>query len=121
MGVLTAWALAVGIQVYRDVAKAHQAPLPSEFVASGAIFGLLGLLDGPTRGTAGVVAWGLLFAIVLQAGGPSELVNNGSTLPVARSAFPNRSGGGAGGGGAAAPAPSKRQGATGHNQTGRAA
>lgn len=88
MGVLTAWALAVGIQIYRDIHVEARPPLPSEFVASGAIFGVLGILDGPTQGTAGVIAWGFLIAIVLQAGGPAELVNNGSSLPVVRNAFP---------------------------------
>lgn len=88
MGVLTAWAVAAGIQIYRDVKENHQPPLPSEFIASGAIFGVLGLLDAPTRGTAGVIAWGLLLAIVLQAGGPSKLVTGGSTLPFVNKAFP---------------------------------
>ncbi len=88
MGVLTAWALAAGIQVYRDIAKLHRTPYPSEFLASGAVFGALALLDGPTQGVAGVVAWGFLLAVTLQAGGPQQLIAGGSKLPVAKAAFP---------------------------------
>jgi hypothetical protein len=77
MGVFTAWMVAAGLQTYRDVKVQHRVPLPSEYVASGVLFGALALLDGPTQGIAGVVAWGFIIALVLQAGGPSQLVQNG--------------------------------------------
>jgi hypothetical protein len=88
MGVLTAWAGAAVIQIYRDVVHFGQAPLPSEFVASGAIFGLLSIPSGGIARPAGFVAWGILLAIILQAGGPSKLISQGSALPVAKAVFP---------------------------------
>ncbi len=74
MGVLTAWMVAIGLQTTRAL-KADRAPLPSEFVASGAWFGALALLDGVMAPVGGVIAWGTLFALLIQAGSPSALVN----------------------------------------------
>jgi hypothetical protein len=78
MGSLTAWALAASLQVYRDVRYQSRPPVPSEFVASAAWFGILAVLDDPTQGVAGLVAWGTLIALVLEAGGPLQLVTSGT-------------------------------------------
>lgn len=83
MGVFTAWFVAIGLQTIRDVKVEHHAPMPSEFVASGAIFGALSLLGGieGAEGLAGVLAWGILIALALKAGGPSALASGQGATP----------------------------------------
>lgn len=73
MGTFLAWFTAIGLQTFRDVRVEHRAPIPSEFVASGALFGALTLLSGFDDGLAAVLAWGFLVAIALEAGGPVAL------------------------------------------------
>ncbi len=110
MGVFSAWAVAVGLQVFRDV-RQGVVPLPSEFVASGAVFGALALVGQipDAEGFAGALAWGYLVALALEAG-PKALVNatnpslQTQTTPGAqgKSGFSKASGqagGGSGGGG----------------------
>lgn len=72
MGAFSAWAVAIGVITYRDV-KAGRAPLPSEFVASGAVFAALAALDQAAHPLGGALAWGFLLAIFLQVG-PKALV-----------------------------------------------
>lgn len=109
MGVFSAWAVAIGLQVYRDT-KAGRVPLPSEFVASGAVFGLFAGVTGAAPSSAGfmgALSWGFLAALFLQVG-PAALV--ATTNPVAPGTTQGaqgksglggkgRSGQGAGGGG----------------------
>ncbi len=66
MGPVLPWLLAVGVQTARDVRTCRKPPVPSEFVASGAAFGLLTLLSQGAPELATVIAWGVLIAIVLR-------------------------------------------------------
>ncbi len=77
---MLAWLTAIGVQTIRDVRYRHVAPLPSEYVASGAVFGVLAVIAGDHPGRSrvvGVIAWGLVIAAAMAAGGPHELVTSG--------------------------------------------
>ncbi len=74
MGVLMAWMVAIGLQTVRDTKNENRAPLPSEFIASGAWFGALTLVDGFASPVGSFIAWGTLFALLIQAGSPAALV-----------------------------------------------
>ncbi len=90
MGVFMAWFLAAGIQTVRDI-RSHRVPVPSEYVASGAWFGLWAVIGSGSEGAAkfaGLVSWGTLIAITLQAGGPKGLVDQGVPGPVGGWATP---------------------------------
>lgn len=73
MGVLLPWFVAAGLQTVRDVRVYHRPPLPSEFVSSGIVFGGLTILGQANEKLATYLAWGVLIALVLKAGGPSAL------------------------------------------------
>lgn len=85
MGVFTAWVVAIGLQTVRDFRQAR-APLPSEYVASGAWFGALALVDGVLPPVGGLVAWGTLLALGYQAasgpGGLGSLTGSTTTRKV---------------------------------------
>lgn len=80
-----AWLTVVGFQTMRDVRIQHRAPLPSEYVASSAIFALLALGSGnsPERArVATAVAWGFVVAVVIVSGGPAKLLKDGAPGPL---------------------------------------
>jgi hypothetical protein len=60
------WMLAAGIITVRDIRGGHM-PVPSEYVASGALFAGLSVLGSSQPELAGVLAWGVLIAIALAA------------------------------------------------------
>jgi hypothetical protein len=94
-----AWLTLVTFQVVRDVKVQHRAPLPSEFVASSAFFVILALIAGGSDDrarVATVLAWGIVIAIVLQAGGPANLINNGAGQPLGKFLTPGGAGAGVG-------------------------
>lgn len=80
MGVMTAWGTAILFQTVRDVRGEHRPPFPSEFVASGLLFGGLAIIGTAEPGLAGVIAWGILIALALQPGVLSP-AGPGSTTP----------------------------------------
>lgn len=84
MGVLLAWAIAAGIQTTRDVRYLGRAPVPSEYVASGMLFGSLSILSSFAESLATALAWGFLFAMTVEAGGPHQLVTGGFPEPLAK-------------------------------------
>jgi|SRR5215831_9771833 len=97
-----AWLTLVAFQTIRDVKVQHRAPLPSEYVASSAFFLLLALFAGSSENRARVatlVGWGIVIAIVLQAGGPAQLINNGAGGTVGKYLTPTPGQGGTGKGG----------------------
>lgn len=88
MGALTAWLAAAGLQVYRDIHNEHRPPMPGEFVGSAVLFGSLAVLSTVNSQLAGTLAWGFLLSVALQAGGPQQLMANGSTWGPAHYVFP---------------------------------
>jgi hypothetical protein len=101
MGVLLAWFIVAGVQTVRDVRYQGRAPIPAEYVASGMLYGALAVLSSVNQRLATALAWGFLFAVTLEAGGPRELVSGGFPRPLARYFSPGVSathvlGGGAG-------------------------
>lgn len=66
MNTLLPWALAVGIVTVRDVRVYNRPPVPSEFVATGVLFGTLTVLAQAQPQLATALAWGMLAAIVLR-------------------------------------------------------
>jgi hypothetical protein len=67
MTTLLPWALSVGVVTVRDVRVYGKPPVPGEFVATGVLFGALTILAQANPPLAGVLAWGMLAAIALQA------------------------------------------------------
>lgn len=67
MNTLLPWALAIGVVTVRDVRVYSRPPVPSEFVATGVLFGALTVLAQAQPQLAGVLAWGMLLAITLKA------------------------------------------------------
>ncbi len=63
---LLPWALSVGIVTVRDIRVYDRPPLPSEFVATGALFAALTVLAQANPQLAGALSWGLLGAVVLK-------------------------------------------------------
>lgn len=65
--VTVAWGVECGIITVRDLAQKHRPPLPSEFLASFVVFGLLGVLAIPAPKAAAVAGWGLVVATFLSS------------------------------------------------------
>lgn len=75
-GVTTAWIVQLGIITYRDMKKGATnniagLPLPADYLASFAIFGVLGLIPGDAAKVAGVAAWGFVVATFLNLFDPT--------------------------------------------------
>jgi hypothetical protein len=90
MGVLTAWmavVAAIGVRSVRG--PEHRVPTPGELIPVSMLYGGLGLLAQANAKVAGLLAWGFVIAVVVQAGGPQQLLA-GQATPTA---FPPVGGG----------------------------
>jgi hypothetical protein len=67
MGIVLAWALGMGVIVYRSAARDHHIPVPGQLLAASGLFALLGIVAeyGPARPVAAVAAWGFDLAALL--------------------------------------------------------
>lgn len=81
-GLLLAWAVEAGIVTWRSFAKDHRPPLPSEFVSTFVVFGVLGAIaEIPNARTlATVTAWGIVLATALNYADPASGTIGGKTL-----------------------------------------
>ena len=89
MGVITAWIAEMLIITARDVKKGASNnvagfPLPADYLASFAIFGVLGALPNSASTFAGVTAWGFVIATFLNFVDPTLGAQNqaNGTAPV---------------------------------------
>lgn len=70
MGVMSAWLGALAIITWRNrgdpLHKVAGLPIPADYLASFAIYGILGLPSGDFRRPAAAMAWGYTFALFLN-------------------------------------------------------
>ena len=78
-GLFGAWFVEGSIITWRSFTREHRPPLPSEFVASFVIFGLLGLAPPAAKPAATALGWGLVVATVLRLG-PADFNQAGAGI-----------------------------------------
>jgi len=70
-GLLAAAVAEVGLITYRDLSSDKVLPPPSDYVAVGIIYGLLGFLPESGASFASLVGWGFVVATFLNLWSPS--------------------------------------------------
>lgn len=75
-GVTLAWAVEIGLITWRNFKKGATdnvggLPLPADYLATFAIFGVLGLIGGQAAKPATVLAWGYVAATALNLFDPT--------------------------------------------------
>lgn len=82
--VLAAWAVEAGLISVRDLAQYKRFPLPSEFLATFVVFGLLAAVGGTSSGRrpAGAVAWGLVIATAINGAETWSKPHGNATVPL---------------------------------------
>ena len=92
-GVTTAWLAELIIITARDFKKGATnqvggLPLPADYLASFAVFGVLGLATGDAGKVAGIAAWGFVIATFLNLFDPtlSKSQPSSTTQPTAKAA-----------------------------------
>jgi hypothetical protein len=90
MGIVTAWLTEMGLITYRNSKKAAPDnvagfPLPADYLASFAIFGVLAALPDSASKLSGAIGWGYVVATFLNLFNPTNPTGKTTTATTATS------------------------------------